>query len=61
MRLLINLVRVQPEMADCHSERSEESPANQEIKRFFVAFTPQNDKQELGLRMQTIKIQGRNN
>ncbi len=47
------LASVHPEMAYCHSERSEESPANQGSKRFFVAFAPQNDTRELGFRMET--------
>jgi hypothetical protein len=44
---------VHPEIAYCHSERSEESPANQGKKRFFVAFAPQNYTRELVFRRDT--------
>ena len=52
-KTLSPLASFHPEMAYCHSERSEESPANQGNKRFFVAFAPQNDTRELGFRMET--------
>ena len=52
-KTLSPLASFHPEMAYCHSERSEESPANQGNKRFFVAFAPQNDTRELGFRKDT--------